>query len=885
MLLWNSNGLANHKDELDALIHDRRIDVVLVTETHFTDKSRFYIKDYTTYKTNHPNNTAQGGAAILVKSSLSHFPLPPFSSEFLQTSSISLKCDSQAGDIVISSSYWPPNKNISINQFNSFFQSHGPKFIAGGDFNAKHPQWGCRTSNPRGCRLLNVLNSNPYSLFSPPEPTYWPTSRRKLPDILDVFVSSTLNPSQVTVENLHELSSDHSPVLFTLHVSPVAQPPSISLVRGRVDWESFRNFLDNTLNLRTKLKTRDDLDEAVQLLTTTIQQAVWTSTTDTKHSRRTDTTLPTDIRRLISMKRRARQKWHRSRLPSDKVKWNRLTQQLKDRMKQYRHDEYDKLISGLTTKDKSIWNETKRILNYKPSLVPIKKTDNTWAKTDQEKAETFAHHLTQLFSIPDNNSEDITDELYTPLQLSLPPKAFSPSDVTYCIRNLKKRKAPGFDLITAEVLSHMSKKSIMFLTYIYNSILRLTYFPLPWRFSIVKMIPKPKKPSHLTSSYRPISLLPILSKIFEKLLLRRLYPILESMNLIPDHQFGFRADHSTVMQCHRVVDVVASTLEKSQCCPSAFLDMQQAFDTVWHNGLLLKLKKTLPFTYYLILKSYLSNRFSQVSYRSSYSTIFPIHCGVPQGSILGPVLFSIYTSDLPLNPSTVLCTFADDIAVLSPHANSETATSNLQSHLNSITEWTKRWKLKINAQKSQNICFTLRHCNFPSIFIDGAPLPTADVVRYLGLYIDKKLTWNPHTRLKKTELKHRFLLLYRLIGRNSKLSLEHKILLYKTILRPLWTYGLELWGSTKPSNSKRIQSMQSKILRAIANAPYYVSNLTLHTDLRIPYVCDLAKSRYLSFHNKLQSHPNSLVHPLASLSIPGNPPRRLKRRWPRDHLQ
>jgi len=151
--------------------------------------------------------------------------------------------------------------------------------------------------------------------------------------------------------------------------------------------------------------------------------------------------------------------------------------------------------------------------------------------------------------------------------------------------------------------------------------------------------------------------------------------------------------------------------------------------------------------------------------------------------------------------------------------------------------------------------------------------------------MDKRLTWNPHTRLKRTELKQRFNLLYRLLGRHSKLSLTNKVLIYKTILRPMWTYGIELWGSTKPSNAQRIQSLQSKILRTIAEAPYYVSNLTIHNDLNIPFVQDLSKSRYISFHLKLQSHPNPLVTPLSSQFLPGNPTRRLKRRWPRDHLE
>jgi len=314
------------------------------------------------------------------------------------------------------------------------------------------------------------------------------------------------------------------------------------------------------------------------------------------------------------------------------------------------------------------------------------------------------------------------------------------------------------------------------------------------------------------------------------------------------------------------------------------LDIEQAFDRVWHEGLLYKLKNILPSTYYLIIKSYLTDRYFQVCFSNSFSQIFPFHAGVPQGSILGPTLYTIYSADIPTCPNTTLLTFADDTAILSNHANVQIAVDNLQSHLQLLEGWHTKWKLKINNTKSVHITFTLNKTMASPVFFNGSPIPVADTVRYLGLYLDKRLTWNPHTRLKRTELKRRFHQTYRLLGRHSKLSLTNKLLLYKTVLRPIWTYGLELWGSAKPSNIKKIQSMQSKILRVITNSPFYISNLTLHTDLNIPFVSNLALSRYKAFHSRLLSHPNPHVHSIASPNLPDNPTRRLKRRWPRDLL-
>ncbi len=138
--------------------------------------------------------------------------------------------------------------------------------------------------------------------------------------------------------------------------------------------------------------------------------------------------------------------------------------------------------------------------------------------------------------------------------------------------------------------------------------------------------------------------------------------------------------------------------------------------------------------------------------------------------------------------------------------------------------------------------------------------------------------------MKRQDGNRRFKLLLRLLGRYSKLTITNKLLIFKTVLRPAWTYGIELWGSARKSNLNRLQVLQSKILRVIVDAPFYVSNLTLHRDLNIPFVKDLVRSRYVSFHSSLKSHPNPLIRRLSGPSISGNPCRRLRRQWPRDLL-
>jgi hypothetical protein len=156
---------------------------------------------------------------------------------------------------------------------------------------------------------------------------------------------------------------------------------------------------------------------------------------------------------------------------------------------------------------------------------PLRKPNGQWARSDKEKAYTFASHLTDVFKTePDDEEEEMEDSINTPCQMSLPIKAFSPKEVRKEVSQLNPRKAPGYDFITGQLLQAVPKKAIVLLCTIFNGILRLSYFfPTTWKHAEIKMIHKPGKPPHEPPSYRPISLLLVTSKILSRLLLQRIY--------------------------------------------------------------------------------------------------------------------------------------------------------------------------------------------------------------------------------------------------------------------------------------------------------------------------------------------------------------------------
>jgi len=645
ILLWNANGLKQNETELLHLLLENQIGIALITETHCKPASKLYFPGFKIYRADHPDGTAHAGSAVIISSKIKHHlisckQLPSFQSVTIQLTLNHIP-------IKVSSAYFPPSPPITSQQLELFLQSLGQYFLVGGDFNSKHFQWGCISENQRGKMLHSIINKNSINFISPKGPTYWPLHENRHPDILDFFLYKVPANIKYSISNLCELSSDHTPVLLNLNIAPEPSIPHTSLSQGPVNWNKFSEIMQKNTNLNLSLKTNNDIENSAQNLTSSIQSAVYESSYKTNKKNQPQLykkVLPAHITDLISQKRRARAQFQKYRYPSNKQLLNRLSNTLKKLIHQHKSELFEKKYELLNTKDCSLWKTTKSLLNLKEQLPPLTSTNRGIAYSDKDKADFFGEHLSNVFT-PHPDIPPDPELLYSidkfldiPFPVPLPAKPTSPNEVKFLIHNLKVGKAPGYDLITNAILKKLPDKTLILITYIFNSMLRLSYFPLIWKLSTIILIPKPNKPKNLVTSYRPISLLPTLAKLFEKIILKRIRPILHTVNIIPGSQFGFRAKHSTIHQIHRLTDLISSSFEKNHYCPGVFLDVSQAFDRVWHKGLLYKLKQFLPAPYFLIIKAYLENRTFVVRQFNSFSSYFCIKAGLPQGSDLSPDL-------------------------------------------------------------------------------------------------------------------------------------------------------------------------------------------------------------------------------------------------------
>lgn len=171
----------------------------------------------------------------------------------------------------------------------------------------------------------------------------------------------------------------------------------------------------------------------------------------------------------------------------------------------------------------------------------------------------------------------------------------------------------------------------------------------------------------------------------------------------------------------------------------------------------------------------------------------------------------------------------------------------------------KQWRIKANEGKSAHVNFTNRKINYIPVNLNNTTIPHQGTAKYLGLNLDAKLKWKEHVKKKTTEIKIKYNSMYWLLGRNSQLSVQNKVLVYKQVIRPVWIYGIQLWGCTKKSNYACIQKFQNRVLRNMVNAPWYVRDKDLHRELQVEMVEDVIRKSAKSHEERLHRHPNPEV--------------------------
>ena len=404
----------------------------------------------------------------------------------------------------------------------------------------------------------------------------------------------------------------------------------------------------------------------------------------------------------------------------------------------------------------------------------------------------------------------------------------APNEVSTVIQSLKNGKSSGPNSIPIKLLKVLEPHISLTLSSLINESFETSTFPDTLK--IAKVIPVFKKGlSTKTSNYRPISLLSIFSKIFEKVMYQRLYKFLEVGELLFDMQFGFRSGHSTDHALVSLTESIKASLDKNRFGCGIFIDLQKAFDTVNHDILLKKLEhygiRGIALNWF---ESYLRNRKQFVSVNGHSSSTCDITCGVPQGSVLGPLLFLIYINDLP-NSSKLLnfFLFADDTNIYFESDDPTRLSKTVNKELKKVKSWLDCNKLALNIEKTNFVLFHSPRKKLPNL---------------MNLKFGK-------SSIKKT--KYVKFLLSRTTGIFFKIRhyipIETPICLYNSLFSSFLSYGIIVWGLTYTSYLNPLFLLQKKILRCIKFQPFTAPSTPLFHSLKIMKLEDIFHLNILTF--------------------------------------
>ena len=375
------------------------------------------------------------------------------------------------------------------------------------------------------------------------------------------------------------------------------------------------------------------------------------------------------------------------------------------------------------------------------------------------------------------------------------------------IKKLNPKKSGDIYDISPEFVCISAKPVAQALAIIVNRSISEGIFPD--KLKTAKVIPLHKGGSVLSvSNYRPISLLPIFSKIFERLVYNRMIEYIEKNNILSKNQFGFQKNKSTELAISTIVSKISNSFEKKDSCYCIFLDFAKAFDTVNHEILLEKLKYYgVNDKAFLWFKSYLSNRTQFTKVGDKLSEVGYVKHGVPQGSVLGPLLFLLYINDIT-ESSTILqfFLFADDTTVFYSGKNNINTEKLLNNELEKVSKWLSANKLSLNVGKSNFLHFQYGNSKKEEIKIkiNHKEVEEKCSTKYLGTIIDNKLTWKPHIQYIKTKLS-------KSIGMISKIRYftTDRILsdLYYSFIQSNINYNLLNWSCANNTNLEPIKKI------------------------------------------------------------------------------
>lgn len=851
-------------------------DAILVQETwlnQYHDLSRFQIENYTLVTKPYHSST-HGGLAIYIHKNITYevLNIPDSKSNIWEGQFIRVKLEKT--NLTIGNIYRPPrdlNENYQTftKEFNLCLKSLQDEVLVGGDFNIDLLK--IKEKAAIGEYFESILSSG----FIPKItlPTRLSVNRGSLID--NFLCKMSKNFSNASSGIIASKISDHQPYFICLDYLKNTSTCSSKYIKitycNDKAIADLTSFLQNS-DISSKLSHDRDINTNYKILNDIIEKGLnkyipVKYVKFKKHKHKKSKWITKGLIRSIAFRDKLYQKTKST--PISSPLYNQLKENLQSYNKMLRKliqsaksDYYSSRFSQYKSDMKNTWVTIKEIINKcedKRNFPEYFIVQEKKILDQQDIVNNFNSYFAKIgpelaATIPPLPNQHFSDYLLTPHQTAFYFQAVSQTEIIKVIDSLKSKTSAGYDRLSSVLLKQIKTPLIVPLQFLINQSISNGIFPD--LLKIAKIFPVYKKDNiHSITNYRPISILPTISKVFEKVIFHQLHNFLKEKKLYNNNQYGFRELHSTEHAALELVDRIINELDNSQNPIAVFIDLSKAFDTINHEILIKKLdyygirNKSLS-----LLKSYLSNRKQYVEINDTKSSFANIKTGVPQGSILGPLLFIIYINDISLASKLFkTITYADDTTLFVSISTTKTSTSpsiqSINNELHKYINWLRLNALSLNEDKTKCILFTTQNkvIDPPTIILNGKQIENVSKFDFLGVTIDRYLRWHEHIDKISSKISKVIGILCHL---RKTLPLQILKLIYNSLINPHLQYGILCWGT----QNERIIMMQKKAVRIITNSRFNAHGLPLLKKLSILSIPDLYNSKLLRFYYRYKKN-------------------------------
>ena len=828
--IWytNADTLHNKLDELRCRIGGEKApDIIVITESLPKNRetnlqiAEFNLDGYNIFS----NNSTRGRGIIIY--TRKHLKVQELTVESDFEEYLSVKIELKKNEIIALCAIYrsPSSLNTNNEELHKLLKSldetcQSQKIIVG-DFNYPGIDWTRKEASGQNAIHANMLLSTLDDLYWTQHVNY-PTRVRgdNIPSILDLVITS--DPDMIsTVDCQGPLGrSDHSLLQFDVLNTEPAFVEDLRPALHKADFVKMRKKLDK--NWSDILQDhQDDVNKMWETFVNIVRQAQEECIPKYRPANgKIRQALDRETIQLIKKKHRVWNRYMETRQQDKFEEYKRLRNQIRNRTRNIQRSKEKEIANDIRKNPKKFWRHVNNNTKYKTAIPDLISPEGTKVTSDKEKAESLGQYFSSVYVT--ENCTNLPEQIESNTQTVLYNVCFNEEKVRKKLSELKIDKSPGPDGFHPRVLRETATEIAPAIAIIFQTSFRNGKLPDQWKIGNICAIHK-KGPKSICGNYRPVSLTSILCKTMESIIRDEIMIYMRSQNLFSHFQYGFLPKRSTIQQLLKIMDQWTEELDSGLTIETVYLDFKKAFDTVPHLRLLNKLQ-AFGITGRLKqwIQDFLLNRTQRVKINNILSTPLPVTSGVPQGSVLGPILFLLYINDLPQGINSNCYMFADDTKIYRKLQADAYINDYFQQDLDKLQAWSDKWLLQFHPDKCKRMHIKRRQSDSRTtpvhLYKDitgnriQVTLETVSQHKDLGIMVDEKLSFESHIIDIVRKANQMMGLITRIF---RDLCPKVFIPLYKALVRSRLEYGQTIWAPHHLKDIRKLEAVQRRATKRV----------------------------------------------------------------------